>query len=318
MPSGLLIDLNDGGPVMEITAGLRCPSWCGTVGGSGNIYNAPGYVAGAALVYAPYETARIYDGGTSLVPTVGCLSGATQNGGSMIISSWYSVKGYNDILWPGTMWQIMPASQSGHTGLFISDSTDFTTITNGSIVGQCAWRGRVTFTGSWTPPDTGFARGTYLIFGKWSADGVTVEYDGTRVIATLERNGANVNATVTMDIVIFAVGAAPVAGPGLNFFNAAGQCTFSTTRRPFLYSNAYFRASKTSTDIGNRFIMLGRYGAKSDIQGGWCYAKYCGIVRSGNAVRIGRGYVATFWTSDYPVTFDIVSSTNILLLESMY
>ncbi|WP_272887968.1 DUF6453 family protein, partial [Cronobacter sakazakii] len=34
MPSGLLIDLNDGGPVMEITAGLRCPSWCGTVGGS--------------------------------------------------------------------------------------------------------------------------------------------------------------------------------------------------------------------------------------------------------------------------------------------
>ncbi|WP_032983776.1 DUF6453 family protein, partial [Cronobacter malonaticus] len=77
-------------------------------------------------------------------------------------------------------------------------------------------------------------------------------------------------------------------------------------------------ASKTSTDIGNRFIMLGRYGATSDIQGGWCYAKYCGIVRSGNSVRIGRGYVATFWTSEYPVTFDIVSSTNILLLESMY
>ncbi|MEP8782034.1 DUF6453 family protein, partial [Enterobacter ludwigii] len=27
MPSGLLIDLNDGGKPMEITAGLRCPTY---------------------------------------------------------------------------------------------------------------------------------------------------------------------------------------------------------------------------------------------------------------------------------------------------
>ncbi|UYE93680.1 hypothetical protein EEPDABAO_00089 [Klebsiella phage mfs] len=31
MASGLLIDLNDGNPVMQITAGMRCPSFCNLV-----------------------------------------------------------------------------------------------------------------------------------------------------------------------------------------------------------------------------------------------------------------------------------------------
>ncbi|MEG2398639.1 MAG: DUF6453 family protein [Hafnia sp.] len=33
MPEGILIDYNDGRPVMAITAGLRAPSYCGATSG---------------------------------------------------------------------------------------------------------------------------------------------------------------------------------------------------------------------------------------------------------------------------------------------
>ncbi|EOC1326637.1 DUF6453 family protein [Cronobacter turicensis] len=319
MPSGLYIDLNDGGPAMTITAGLRCPSYCGYASGSGNQYAIPGYVTGASAVFAPHVTAGIYLGGsTSLIPDMDVLTGVSQSGNVLTFSAWSNYKMSNGKIYPGTVWQILPASQSGNRGLYISDSTDFTLITDGAAVGQCVYRGRVTFNGSWSPPATGYTRQSYAVFARWSASGVVVEYDGNVVRAVAERNGANVSATVTMDVVIFATGTAPVPGPGLNFFNSRGQCTFSTTKRPFLYSNSFYRPSGTATDIGNRFIMLGRYGAQTDISGGWCYAKYQGLVRAGNAVRVGRGYVAAVWTSDYSLDVNRTTGMNILLLDSMY
>ncbi|MEH5097543.1 DUF6453 family protein [Atlantibacter hermannii] len=318
MPRGLLIDLRDGGPAMQITAGLRCPSFCGLVNGNGTVYNAPGYVPGSALVYAPHQTTVIYPNGTSLIPAVGCLQAAAQNGGSMQISSWWSVPGFSNILWPGTMWQILPASQSGNRGLLISDSTDFTAITDASVVGQCVWRGRVTIAGRWTLPDTGWNRATYVVFAKWSADGIVVEYDGNQIIVTGESEDLGYDATATLDIVIFAAGVPPTPGRGLNFFNPAGACTFSTTRRPFVYSNAYYRPSAAWTDIGDRFVMLGRYGAMSAVSFGWCYAKYLGLVRSGNALRVGKGRTAQYWTDKYSVPMNVIAGINVLLLESMY
>ncbi|WP_256380011.1 DUF6453 family protein, partial [Citrobacter sp. 50677481] len=35
MPEGILIDYNDGRPVMAITAGLRAPSFCASFSGNG-------------------------------------------------------------------------------------------------------------------------------------------------------------------------------------------------------------------------------------------------------------------------------------------
>lgn len=321
MPSGLLIDLRDGGPAMEITAGLRCPSYCGYSAGSngyGSTIPIPGYVSDSVAVFSPHVTANIVPGGTVLVPDIDVMTGVTQSGSNLVFSFWsnYNAK---SITYKGNIWQIFPASQSSNVGLYISDSTDFTTISNGSIVGQCIYRGRVTINGSWSPPSVaGFNRQSYAVFGKWSEAGVVVEYDGNVIRAVQERNGANVNASVTMDVVIFATGSAPVPGDGLNFFNSAGQCTFSTTRRPFVYSNSYYRPSGSGVDIGEKYILLGRYGAQTDISGGWCYAKYQGLVRSGNVVRVGRGYVAAIWTSEYPVNFNKTAGVNVLLLNDMY
>jgi hypothetical protein len=55
MPSGLRIDLNDGGPVMEITAGMRCPSFCQQVSSAWDVnqYTIANYVAGSQIVVLP-------------------------------------------------------------------------------------------------------------------------------------------------------------------------------------------------------------------------------------------------------------------------
>jgi hypothetical protein len=49
MPSGLRIDLNDG---MEITAGMRCPSFCQQVSAAWDVnqYAIANYVAGSQMV----------------------------------------------------------------------------------------------------------------------------------------------------------------------------------------------------------------------------------------------------------------------------
>ncbi|EOE5646293.1 DUF6453 family protein, partial [Cronobacter sakazakii] len=190
MPSGLYIDLKDGGPAMQITAGLRCPSYCGYTSGHGFKYTIPGYVSGATALFAPHVTAGIYpNGSTSLIPDMDILTSVSQSGNTLTFTAWSNYK-MDGAIYPGTVWQILPASQSGNRGLYISDSTDFTAITDAATVGQCVYRGRVTFTGSWSPPSTSYTRQSYMVFAKWSASGVVVEYDGKVVRALAERNGA--------------------------------------------------------------------------------------------------------------------------------
>jgi hypothetical protein len=64
MPTGLLIELNDGGKRMEITAGLRCPSF-GANFDSGyqkaKYADIAGYVSGQVL-FIPHATAYLDSG----------------------------------------------------------------------------------------------------------------------------------------------------------------------------------------------------------------------------------------------------------------
>ena len=228
MASGLLIDLNDGNPAMRITAGMRCPSFCNLVNNAWDqkVVNIDGYVPGSQVIVIPRDPVSIQNRGTNLVPTIGMQSGYSQNGSQLTFSTWWSDNWGRDRLYDLTICQIFPTS--GGRGLLISDSTDFTTIPDATRAGFCVWAGTVTFTGQWRTPDTGYDRNKYMVFGRWSADGVTVEYDGNNIYARNETNGKENDATVTMRVAIFASGVAPQPGTGLNFFNAAGQCTFST------------------------------------------------------------------------------------------
>ena len=64
----------------------------------------------------------------------------------------------------------------------------------------------------------------------------------------------------TVDVVIFAGGVSPVAAnPGFNIYNAAGQCTFSTARRPFVYLGTNFVPSTTAQTVpGGGYVPVGR------------------------------------------------------------
>ncbi|WP_228484912.1 DUF6453 family protein, partial [Enterobacter kobei] len=65
MPTGLLIELNDGGKRMEITAGLRCPSF-GASFDSGyqkaKYADISGYVSGSQVLFIPHATAYLDSG----------------------------------------------------------------------------------------------------------------------------------------------------------------------------------------------------------------------------------------------------------------
>lgn len=319
MPQGLLIDLNDGGPAMGITAGLRCPSYGMSIADAWDVnsYTLPNYVAGSQIVMMPKISVFSMNRGTNLVASIAVLDSITVSGGTVTQNVWWSDNWGRAKSFPATVWQILPTS-SGR-GLLIQNSSDFTAITDNTMVGQCVWRGTVTVNGAWTTPAiTGLSRDQYLVFAKWSAAGVVIDYDGATIRALTERDGDDVAATVTMQIAIFASGIAPVPGPGLNMFNAAGKCVFSTTRRPFIYRNATWTPSWNGTDIGNTMIMLGRFGYDSSVASGWDWLKFAGLVRSGNVVRCGNGKVSTSWTANYPVTGRRLTSVTVPCIDAMY
>ncbi|MFP2467652.1 DUF6453 family protein [Pseudescherichia vulneris] len=317
MPSGLLIDLNDGGPRMEITAGLRCPSFCQNVteAWDKNQYTLNQRVAGSQIVVIPRNTVWSGERGTNLIPTIGMFDSFSISGNTITLNTWWSDNWGRKKTFDTSIWQILPASAG--QGLLIQDSTDFLAITDSTMVGYCVWRGTVTVNGSWSTPTTGISRDRYLVFAKWSAPGVTIEFDGYTITATQERDTEDVSASVSMQIAIFANGVAPTPGPGLNIFKN-GTCMFSTTRRPFVYRDGTWTPSWSATDIGDSMIMLGRYGYDSTVSGGWDYLKWAGLVRSGNSVRCGKGKMNARWTATYSVTGRRLTSLTVPCIPAMY
>ncbi|MFV7475727.1 DUF6453 family protein [Enterobacter pseudoroggenkampii] len=317
MPRGLRIPYNDGGPAMEITAGLRCPSFCQNVSdaGSGNQFTINQRVDGSQIVLIPRNTVDRFWVGTNLIPTIVMLDGFTVNGNTMTMNNWRSDGLGSSRTFASSIWQILPTS-SGR-GLLIKDSTDFLSITDATMSGYCVWRGTVTFTGSWATPTTNISRDRYMVFAKWSADNVTIEFDGSNIIATIDHAGLDQDATVTMQIAIFASGVSPTPGRGLNIIKG-GVCVFSTTRRPFVYRNQTYTPSWSNTNIGEGMILLGRYGYNSEVYTGWDYLKWAGLIRSGNLVRAGRGRNAASWTSKYSVVGRRLTSLSIPVIDAIY
>lgn len=324
MGQGLLINLNDGGPVMEITAGLRCPSYSGGWSDSSPVSLSTAisnYVAGSEVFLVPRVCAS-YSPPMSpdIIGSVSCLTGYSVSGSTLTQKVFstdvrYTPKtGFNSAIF-----QVLPAGAVGSGGgLYIQDSTDFTAIPVSTMAGFCIWRGTVTFTKSWTLPATAFPKANYMVFGKWSAPGVTIECDGNVIEAYVDKNSSSDEpATVTMQIAIFASGIAPTPGPGLNMFKN-GACVFSTTRRPFVYRGVKWTPSWTETDIGNTMVLLCNYGYDSSLSGGWDNLKLAGVVRSGNRIKCGRGKIRGSWTDKYPVTGQRLAAITLPCIEAMY
>ncbi|CZV25725.1 MULTISPECIES: DUF6453 family protein [Enterobacter] len=195
---------------------------------------------------------------------------------------------------PGSLWQIFPSGQRSGVGLLISNSTDFTSITNATHSGQCIWKGTVNVpTGGWAVPTiAGYDKSKYIVFGRCNS-GNTVDFDGNTVrFFSPPSTNDDAPTTGTIDIVIFASGVAPQPGTGLNIFNAAGACTFSTTRRPFVYLNQLWTPSKNTVSIGSGYVPLGRFGLVAhEVNGMYVYRMFGIKIQNGSASVQGGKYL---------------------------
>lgn len=291
MPSGLRIDLNDGGPVMEITAGLRAPFFCRTTvqGYNGKSVPVDGYGAGDVAVFIPTESVRIFFFDTGLFPFTQRLASVVQSGGTLTMNTQGDRAGASDTYqWPGQVWRITPASQAGNSGLLISDSTDFTVLTTNGNLGSCTWYGTVTINDSWTPPVSG------IVFASWDSPSAVLENIGGTIFCSSDSgNYGDAPASVTARIAIFSNNA-PVPGPGLTFLNPQGQCTFSTTRKPFVI-RSFFTPSLSWQSVGG-MVPIGRYGwdvGRAENSTSWNIGRGRGLMMSGGNVKGGRGRIVT-------------------------
>lgn len=322
MPAGLLIDLNDGGKPMEITAGLRCPTYGGAIsGGVGKVNSATvtGYVAGSNVIFIPTQTV-ISDEGFFKLDSVS-VSGAT------VMQNWSGssnpgLPSPQRVAFSGTLWQILPVSQNSNVGLLIQNSTDFTAITTASSVGVCIYKARVSVgTSGWvTPAIAGFDRSKYLVCCKWDSP-YTLDYDGNRLLFL--NDGSNITdqpMSGTVDVVIFAGGVVPVAAnPGFNIYNAAGQCTFSTARRPFVYLGINFVPSATAQVVpGAGYVPVGRFGLRIPgySSGERIYHYHYGLVMQGGNLRVGRGFYVGW--SDRQLANAGVTPVSLPVIPDMY
>ncbi|WFY42624.1 DUF6453 family protein [Enterobacter ludwigii] len=168
---------------MEITAGLRCPSFGGSfdTGYQKEKYvDIAGYVSGSQVLFIPHATAYVDSGLWHKMNSI------TISGGRVTQNSRMQALGISErdstYTFPGSVWQIFPTGQRNGVGLLIGDSTDFLAITNATQSGQCIWKGTVNVpTAGWAVPAiAGYDKSKYIVFGRCNS-GNTIDFDGNTV-----------------------------------------------------------------------------------------------------------------------------------------
>ena len=215
MAQGIYIDLNDGRNPMTITAGMRALNFAGNFnvssGGFSKTFSIQGN-EGASRFLIPNNGAYSFelDRGVEIY----YINGFSSTASSGTISIGYE-NGYPDRItqFSGTVVEVLRASTG--QGIYVANSTDFTSITTTDRLLVCKFAQRISFTNTYTLPIYG------IPFGKWSNPGVSVEYNGSNQLICTNINTEDTGDTpgsVTMDLIIFQM-VAPTPGPGLNIFN---------------------------------------------------------------------------------------------------
>ncbi|RCX01877.1 MULTISPECIES: DUF6453 family protein [Kosakonia] len=309
MPSGLYINYNDGRPAMEITANLRCPSFCRNVGSAGSTTEVISeYIPGSQLIYIPSRAAAYSPpSGTAIIGTVSYLRNVTFNGALMTHDSVD-----NNGIWAGQVWQLLPVnSPSGNRGLLIANSTDFSVISDVTRIMTCIWHGNITINGQAAAPTSG------VLFAKWNHPTASITLENGVLYARESRtDSSDVNANVTIYAAIFNV-SSPTPGVGLNIINSSGQCTFSTARKPLIYSGSFSPTSNWQ-DIGSNMVPLGTYGYEASNGGGWCNMRLRGLMMSGNSVKTGNSKITWQWTDRYSIVGSRNVGISIPLIPDIY
>lgn len=311
MAQGIYIDLNDGRKPMTITAGMRALNFAGNFnvssGGFSKNFSIQGN-EGASRFLIPNNGAYTFrlDRGLEIYYINGFSS--TASTGTISIGS---ENGFPDRItdFSGTVVEVL--KESTGQGIYVANSTDFTSITTTSSILVCKFAKRISFTDTYTMPIYG------IPFGKWSNPGVSVEYNGRNQLICTNINTNDTGDTpgsVTMDLIIFQM-VAPTPGPGLNIFNSNGDCTFSTVTRPLVVSG-FINLSGSNQYIGESYFPILRCGFNTRAIPAYKELRYKGIVMSDGYVRSGTGSdIVTYILGNRP---DITIPTPLPYLPDMY
>lgn len=311
MAQGIFIDLNDGRNPMTITAGMRALNFAGNFnvssGGFSKTFPIQGN-EGASRFLLPNNGAYSFELDRGV--EVYYITGFSSTASSGTISVGYE-NGYPDRItqFSGTVVEVLRAS-TGH-GLYVADSTDFTSITTTDRLLVCKFAQTISFHDSYTLPIYG------IPFGRWDNSGVSVEYDGVNRLICTNINTNDTGHTpgsVTMDLVIFQM-VAPVPGPGLNIFNHNGACTLSTVTRPLVVSG-FISLSGSNQYIGDSYFPILRCGFNTRAIPAFKELRNKGVVMSGGYVRSGTGSrIVRYEIGNRP---DVTIPTPLPYLPNMY
>lgn len=311
MAQGIYLDLNDGRNPMTITAGMRALNFAGNFnvssGGFSKTFPIQGN-EGASRFLLPNNGSYSFelDRGVEVYYITGFSSTASRG----TISIGYE-NGYPDRItqFSGTVVEVLRASTG--QGLYVADSTDFTSITTTDRLLVCKFAQTISFHDSYTLPIYG------IPFGRWDNSGVSVEYDGVNRLICTNINTNDTGHTpgsVTMDLVIFQM-VAPVPGPGLNIFNHNGACTLSTVTRPLVVSG-FISLSGSNQYIGDSYFPILRCGFNTRAIPAFKELRNKGVVMSGGYVRSGTGSrIVRYEIGNRP---DVTIPTPLPYLPNMY
>lgn len=292
MGAGILIDYNDGRPVMAITAGLRAPSYCTSFNQRAQsnktlTINTP-LTPGSQVIVAltrPVEVLEVFDQ-TLVIPDPFYVTSVTRNGNSGITLRGEDAYGAYSGLpqWAGVIMEVLPVG-SRNAGLLVANSTDFTAISNVAKLMTCRYAKRVRVNGSMALPVSG------VPFARWDDGNVSVGFDGGSIIVRNASYGGidDVAASVDMDLVIFN-NTPPTPGAGITMTNNQNQVTFSTVNKPFIYDRT-INIGTGDQNIGNSLIQLSYTGALIQNNGGYNHVRMNGIRMAGNNVRVAKNRV---------------------------
>lgn len=314
MAEGIFINYNDGRPVMAITAGLRAPSFCTSFSGWSSQpmqypVNTP-LVPGSQVIVIPTNPVYIYSFAEF---DVAFMTVVTRNGDSGVIIGAETIGGKSLVPdWSGYVMELLPAA-TYNEGLLVANSTDFTAISNQAALMTCAWSGRITVNGSAPLPVGG------IPFGKWDNPNVSVGFDGGNIIVRdISYTGRDdVAGAATIDLVIFNQ-TAPVGGDGITMTNAAGQVTFSTLKRPFVYDRQ-IQITDEFQNIGGGYCQIVYTGAQVRMNGGYGNLRMKGVVMAGGSVRSAYNRVfGNYASKGWDMTRNRNITMPILILPNMY
>lgn len=321
MGEGIYVNYNDGRPAMQITAGLRAPSFCANFNQRAQsnktlTVNTP-LTPGSQVVVVftkPVDVIEVLDQ-TLVIPDPFYATTVSRNGNSgVIIRGEDAFSAYTGLpQWAGTVMEILPVG-TRNEGLLVANSTDFTAISNVAKLMTCQYSNRITVNGNMKLPVSG------IPFARWNDPNVSVGFDGSNITVRNASYGGrdDVTASVTMDLVIFN-NTPPRGGNGITMTNKQGQVTFSTVNKPFVY-NRVINIGTGDQDIGNSLIQLSYCGALIERNGGYNHVRMNGIRMAGNKIRVAKNKVVGNYSRQQFVipNRNIAIQSPLIVLPNMY